>query len=114
MRALLGEPVPPELTGVRRWLQEGKQVLETLPPGASVDEAARFNALAQLRNTLSYPLLRQKVESGTVRLHAWFYDVGGSELLEWNEVARGWFPLGTGARPHVVLRTRNTLTELGS
>ena len=78
MRALLGGDVPNELRGVRRWLEEARALLGTLPVDCTPEEAARHNALLQVDNALSHPLLRQKVEAGEVRLHAWFYDVGSA------------------------------------
>ncbi|PTL82351.1 bifunctional SulP family inorganic anion transporter/carbonic anhydrase [Vitiosangium sp. GDMCC 1.1324] len=99
MRVLLGGDVPNELRGVRRWLEEARALLGTLPVDCSPEEAARHNALMQLDNALSYPVLRQKVEAGEVRLHAWFYDVGSAELLEWDAHSGAYGPLGRGARP---------------
>lgn len=94
MRALLGGDVPNELRGVRRWLEEARALLGTLPVDCTPEEAARRNALLQVDNALSHPLLRQKVEAGEVRLHAWFYDVGSAELFEWDSKSGVYCPLG--------------------
>lgn len=94
MKALLS-PKPPEgLPGVQRWLEEGRELVSRLPAGTSAEEAARANALAGLAHLLSYPVLRHKYDAGQVRLHAWFYDVGPAELLDWDEASATWRPLG--------------------
>lgn len=98
MRALLGADVPNELRGVRRWLEEARALLGTLPVDCTPEEAARRNALLQVDNARSHPLLRRKVESGEVRLHAWFYDVGRAELFEWDAASGAYCPLGRGPR----------------
>ncbi|WP_245919119.1 SulP family inorganic anion transporter [Melittangium boletus] len=95
MKALLS-PKPPEgVPGVVTWLAEGKASLQGLPPDATPEDAAKHNALVQLRHALSNDSLRRKFEAGEVKLHAWFYDVASSEVLEFNEVTRTWNPLGT-------------------
>jgi carbonic anhydrase len=99
MRALLGHDSLQGLPGVQHWLREGQSVMEQLPAGASAEEAAKRNALVQLRNALTYPVLHRKYNAGEVRLHAWFFDVGSSELLEWDEPTGTWTPLGTRALP---------------
>jgi len=99
MKALLS-PKPPEgVPGVVTWLAEGKASLEGLPPDATPEDAAKHNALVQLRHALSNDALRRKHEAGEVKLHAWFYDVGASEVLEFDEVTRTWNPLGAQVSP---------------
>jgi carbonic anhydrase len=106
MKALLN-PAPegqPELKEVGRWLEEAHPLVERLEPGSTPEEAAKVNARLQVRNALSYPLLRRKVESGELRLHVWYYDVPSSELLEWDEPSGQYVLLGK--RP-------TSLSELG-
>jgi carbonic anhydrase len=98
MRALIGQDVPQGLPSVHRWLKEAQPILERLPADSSAEEAAMLSARVQLENALTYPVLREKVEAGEVRLHAWFYDVGRSELLEWDVDSSRYLPLGVVAR----------------
>jgi carbonic anhydrase len=97
MRALIGQDVPRGLPSVHRWLKEAWPMLERLPAESTAEEAAMLSARVQLENALTYPLLREKVEAGEVRLHAWFYDVGRSELLEWDADSGRYLPLGVAA-----------------
>ena len=97
MRALLGQDVPRGLPSVHQWLKEARPMLERLSGDSTAEEAAMLSARVQLENALTYSLLREKVEAGEVRLHAWFYDVGRSELLEWNADAGRYLPLGVAA-----------------
>ncbi len=97
MKALLAAKAPEGVPGVVDWLAEGKASLEGLPPDTSPEDLAKHNALVQLRHALSNDALRRKHEAGEVKLHAWFYDVGESEVLEYNETTRTWNPLGTKA-----------------
>jgi carbonic anhydrase len=98
MKALLSKDKPEGLPGVMGWLAEGLPVLEKLPPDATPNDAAKANALEQLHNALTNPVLRRKYDAGEVRLHAWFYDVGHSEVLEFEPKTGVWAPLGLPVR----------------
>ena len=95
MKALLSPTPPSGVPGVVTWLAEGKASLVDMPPNATPEDAAKHNALVQLRHALSNDALRRRYEAGEVKLHAWFYDVGLSEVLEYDETTRTWNPLGT-------------------
>ncbi|WP_224365919.1 bifunctional SulP family inorganic anion transporter/carbonic anhydrase [Hyalangium versicolor] len=107
MRALMGKDDPEGLPGVQRWLEEARSTLVELRPDASVEDAAKCNALVQLRHALTYPVLRRKYEEGGVRLHAWFYDVGHAELLEWDAATQSWQLLGSHEPREEVAPLRN-------
>jgi carbonic anhydrase len=107
MRALLGMDRPEGLPGVQRWLHEGQDVVSRLPEGATPEEAAKLNALMQLRNALTYPVLRRKYDAGEVRLHAWFFDVGSSEFSEWDASTGSWNRLGTHVLPFSPFQPRS-------
>lgn len=32
-----------------------------------------------------YPVIASRLAAGTLRLHAWFFDIRSSDLYEWNE-----------------------------
>jgi carbonic anhydrase len=53
-----------------------------------------LNALTQLDNLLSYPLIKEKHKNGEIRLHAWFYDVGTGEVEEWNTERKDFVTIG--------------------
>lgn len=95
MNALLAGPEQAAPPGVMQWLEQARPLVALLPEGATAEDAARINSLAQLRNALSHPSLRRKYEAGEVRLHAWFYDVRQSELFAWDEATNTWNELGS-------------------
>ncbi|WP_225409992.1 bifunctional SulP family inorganic anion transporter/carbonic anhydrase [Stigmatella hybrida] len=99
MTALIARKPPEGLPSVASWLKEAEPVLEHLAVDCSPEDAAKQSAIAQMQNVLSYPGMREKVESGQVRLHAWFYDMVRSELLEWSASAGRYLPLGNPEEP---------------
>lgn len=81
MKALLAE-APPALPSLERWLADSRSV-RRLRESATPEEAAQLNALLQLENLSTYPVVRQKLAAGTLHLHAWYYDIGSNQLQEW-------------------------------
>lgn len=97
MNALLTGGAKGKLPNVESWLQHAEPVLAGLPADATPEQAAMANALLQIENARSYPLIREKLASGELRLHAWFYDVGHAELQEWDEARGAFVTLGHAA-----------------
>jgi len=93
MNAIRNGAIPPELPSVAKWLGDARGVLDRVPPGASPDAMARMNALIQVENLRSYDIVRRKLESGELTLHAWFYDIGRAEIEAWDPEKSGFSPL---------------------
>jgi len=45
-------------------------------------------------NLARFPQVRAGLDAGTLRVHAWFYDVGRAELYEWSPEQRAFAVLG--------------------
>lgn len=78
--------VPLGIPGVSKWLTMtmGDNFLRT----DNVDEASRANVLKQLENLMSYPVVREKIESGSLQVHAWFYEIKTGDVLSWNKESK--------------------------
>ncbi|MFF5569689.1 carbonic anhydrase [Streptomyces luteogriseus] len=67
------------LPGVDAWLRlarpELTSVLETAPDDPSLPEVSQGNVVNQLAALRSYPVVRQRLDSGRLRLHGWYYEV---------------------------------------
>ncbi len=97
VKAVKSGHVPDELPTLQRWLAEIPAACGDLSEHAGMDDAARAVVVRQLDNLRRFPLVRERIESGELELHAWFYDVGQAELFEWDE-ARGAFAVMGGHR----------------
>ncbi|NKI44484.1 carbonic anhydrase [Streptomyces physcomitrii] len=61
---------------VRDWLAHAAdQPSGEAPRDPAVAEAVQHHVLAQLLRLLSYPCVSSRVESGKLRVHAWYYEV---------------------------------------
>ena len=86
MRAVL-QPPSGRLPNVDRWLrtaQEGVELLkeyEPLPDDRSrADLLSELNVLVQIKHLKTYPCVWQKLESGQLKLVAWFFEIEGAQL----------------------------------
>ncbi len=64
-----------------------RRVLATMP---NADDAARTRAcerhavLVSLENLTTFPWVRERVESGDLRLHGWYVDIATAELSSYD------------------------------
>ncbi|MFE9108602.1 carbonic anhydrase [Streptomyces collinus] len=74
------------LPGVDAWLRiarpELASVLETAPDDPSLPEVSQGNVVNQLAALRSYPVVRQRLDSGRLRLHGWYYEVDTGFVYE--------------------------------
>ncbi|MFD5947009.1 carbonic anhydrase [Streptomyces collinus] len=74
------------LPGVDAWLRiarpELTSVLETAPDDPSLPEVSQSNVVNQLAALRSYPVVRQRLDSGRLRLHGWYYEVDTGFVYE--------------------------------
>ncbi len=74
-----------EYPGIAKWLKTLDNVREQFPLKVTPEQAAKLNALFQMENLKTYPLIQEKLKAKKIRIRVWFYDIGKVELEEWNE-----------------------------
>jgi carbonic anhydrase len=89
------ETVPSSLRSLGAWLveTEARDLCAALPKSLAQDDVARLNALRQLDHLRTYPAVAERLAAGSVRLHAWFFDVATGEVEEYEPDERRWRPL---------------------
>jgi carbonic anhydrase len=83
-----------DFPSLSRWLSRARSV-RMLGEHPSPDAAARLNTLLQLEHLSTYAVVRKRAAAGELRLHAWYYDIGTSELFEWDDPLGGFQRLTT-------------------
>ena len=80
-----------ELIHVKNWLKLGdevkKKVLSIYENNKNInifEITEKINILYQLKNLLTYPKIKDKVEKGILRLHGWYYKIDTGEIEFYN------------------------------
>jgi carbonic anhydrase len=86
------EAVPLELASLRaRLLDEScRSLCDALPSGIAADDVARLSALRQLDHLREYAVVSARIAAGSLRVHAWFFEVATGELEAWCPVEQRW------------------------
>ncbi|MBX3211437.1 MAG: carbonic anhydrase [Labilithrix sp.] len=91
---------------LERWLAHGERSLEAWrakgPLDASLtddDQLSQVSALQQLANLETHDHVRARVESGVVRLHAWWFDIPSARLLAYSRAANRYVPILEAEEP---------------
>jgi carbonic anhydrase len=94
MRALLDERKNPEAPHFHSWLRHAEGALRRVREGPPMDadlplhnQLSQFNVLGQVEHLRSYPVVRDRLNSGRLRLHAWWFDIARAEVLVHDEQA---------------------------
>lgn len=95
--ALKKGKVPPELATLGKWAEHAAKLAGDLSAFEDADAAARAVTVRQLQHLKSYPLVKERIESGALKVHAWFYDLGAVEVYEYDEAKEEYAVLGRDA-----------------
>jgi carbonic anhydrase len=84
---------------VRRWLEAAQSALHAWrlsapmdPSLPEVDQLSQCSARLQLEHLRQYPAVRRHLDAGTVRLHAFWFDIADGRMLAYDESARAYRP----------------------
>ena len=86
------DAVPPGLPALEAWVRQSEvgELCRLLPVDTLEDDVTRINARKQLDNLRSYPVVQERVASGALELHAWFFHIGTGEIEQWDTDASEW------------------------
>lgn len=101
MSALLSNQLPENAPHLEAWLRSGRVPLEEAArdlhfrEGLSpVNRLSQANVLRQLDHLRSYPPVREREAAGTLKLHAWWFDIGEAEVLAHDAARRSFEVVG--------------------
>lgn len=86
MRAALGHRHLEGAAHLESWLRLVEPALRSFeknPLGAALEphnRLAQLNVLRQLEHLRTYPFVAQREGAGTIRLHAWYFDIADADL----------------------------------
>jgi carbonic anhydrase len=100
MKALLAGSVDQRTPHLGNWLELGRGALQSFQRGGPVgeglpdaDRLSQLNVLQQLEHLRTYPLVRERLEAGTLRLHGWWFDIGRAQVHAYNPALEYFVPI---------------------
>ncbi|WP_287965432.1 carbonic anhydrase [Diaphorobacter sp.] len=97
IKALYGE-VSPEARNLQRWLDLGREAALPVQPGPEALRRTEQHAVVlQLERLMEYPMVRRRVEDGSIALHGWHYVIEEGEVHVF-DVATGGFVAASKAK----------------
>jgi carbonic anhydrase len=89
----------PDAPAFNCWLRHGEGSLEQLEAGATLgnhlerhNQLSQLNVLEQLEHLKTYPIVRERLATGQLRLHGWYFDIKEANVYEY-EPSEGRFHL---------------------
>jgi carbonic anhydrase len=100
MQAILNPERMEKLSYVKRWLAQTdrvRQVIEEryahLGAEARVTAAVQENVLTQLENLREYPFIAERLESNSLRISGWVFDISDGNVWDYDPEASEFLPL---------------------
>ncbi|OGT43428.1 MAG: hypothetical protein A3F42_03220 [Gammaproteobacteria bacterium RIFCSPHIGHO2_12_FULL_37_34] len=81
--------------GIANWLKTLYAIRDEFPAQVTPEQAAKLNALFQMEQLKTYPLVQEKLNAKAVRIRIWYYDIGKAELEEWDEQENMFIVIGS-------------------
>lgn len=91
MHALLAGRENVAAPNLRAWLRHGEPALRKLAGSneglSPVNMLSQLNVLQQVEHLRSYPVVRDRITAGKLKLHGWWFDLSTANVYSFDEIA---------------------------
>jgi carbonic anhydrase len=92
MSAIVGGREKVNSPNLRAWLRHGETAMARLDAESGEltksNQLSQQNVLQQLENLHSYPVVRERLAAGRLRLHAWWFELRSAEVYSYEEILK--------------------------
>ena len=81
-----------KLPNLRSWLRHGELALDLLKAGRAPNptlkesnQLSQLNALLQIENIKTYPIVQKRIDEGSLAVHAWWFDIAKADVYAYLE-----------------------------
>ena len=68
------------------------------------NQLSQLNVLRQLDHLRTYPIVRERLQAGRLRLHGWWFDIAEAEVLSYDEKARRFVVIDDAEADRIIAR----------
>ena len=128
MKAITGHGGCPDAPNLNQWLEHAQPAARRMEQetrrreqegGADgklqpYDRVSQLNVLVQLEHLASYPVVRERVAAGALRLHGWWFDVASASMHAYNSTDDRFEPIDRRLVKRLAARSaavRNAMTS---
>jgi carbonic anhydrase len=111
MRAICAGRKAVELPHLRSWLRHGEPALHQHEKGGTLDAAipvhdqvSQLNVLLQIEHIKSYPVVRKRMEEGTLSVHGWWFDLAPADVYAYDQDAHRFVLIDEETAERILLR----------
>jgi carbonic anhydrase len=98
MRALLNGRENERTPNLKEWLRHGEEALRLIdsrpdlsPEAVFHNRLSQLNVLLQLEHLKSYPVVDERIKSGRLRLHGWWFELSRADVFAYDENTQQFF-----------------------
>lgn len=95
MKAVLERRLGPEVPNLAQWLHHASTAAFRLDHEGPLDAArsphdqlSQLNVLVQMEHLMTYPIVRSRVESGSLALSGWWFDIATGDMHAYERSSR--------------------------
>ena len=111
MKAVLARNPTPDAPNLDKWLHHASTAAFRLEHEGALeaslqphDQLSQLNVLVQLEHLASYPLVRERLTSGTLHLSGWWFDIAKGDMLAYQRESRSFASIDRDTVEHMLSR----------
>jgi carbonic anhydrase len=88
------------MTHIKKWLKFGKSAKEQALAYVGKEDAKalyaateKFNIIDQLKNLLTYPAVKRRIEEGNLLVQGWYYHLDNGDLEYFDPIEHRFLPV---------------------
>jgi carbonic anhydrase len=93
MQALANGGDTPSCPHLKTWLKHGEEAVKKVRNGLSLDpdlaehnQISQMNVLQQVSHIESYPIVRERLDQGRLKVHGWWFDIAQAAVSYYDPV----------------------------
>jgi carbonic anhydrase len=109
MKAALASVSPIETPNLEKWLHHSTSAVFRLEHEGPLDpslephnQLSQLNVLVQLEHLATYPIVRERVRAGKLRLFGWWFEIATGEMFAYERKTRRFEPIDREFAQHVL------------